>query len=67
MLAVGDRVLDEGVAVGDTGGLGKVDHGVRVVLLVARVCVRQQGVDPVDPCKLNAGLVGEDVTAANKL
>lgn len=50
VLAVGDRVADQSLLVVDPRLLGKVHHRVGVVLLRARVRVRKERVDPVDPC-----------------
>jgi len=50
MLAVGDRVVNQGLLIVDPGELGKVHHRVRVVLLRARVRVRKERVYPVYPC-----------------
>ena len=43
--AVRERVGDQRIRVRHTGGLGKVDHRVRVILLVAWVRVGEEGVD----------------------
>ena len=67
MLSVRDGVGDQFVRVGHAGGFGEIDHGVRVVLLVAGVGVGEQRVDAVDTCEDDAGGGGEDVSAADEL
>jgi hypothetical protein len=48
VLAVRDRGGDERVLVRHAGRLGKVDHLVRVVLLVADAARRKERVDAAD-------------------
>ena len=48
VLAIGDRCGDERVLVLDTGRFCKVDHFVRVVLLLADITCRKECVDPGD-------------------
>jgi len=67
VLAVRDRCSDEISRVGDAGRLGKVDHVVGVVLLVANAARREEGVDAVNAGQVDAWLVREDVTAADEL
>lgn len=67
VLAVCDRVGNERVSVGDTRGLRKVNHCVRVVLLCAGIRVGEEGIYAVDAGQLDAGVVRQDVSAANQL
>jgi len=66
VLAVGDRCSDELSLVRDAGRLGKVDHLVGVVLLVANATRREEGVDAINAGQVDAWLVREDVTAAGE-
>lgn len=65
--AVRERVRDQVRAVRHAGRLGEVDHRVRDVLLRARVRVREERVQAVEPGELDARLVCEDVTTADEL
>lgn len=64
VLRVRDRVVDERLLVLDALRLRELDHRVRVVLLSARVRVREQGVDAVDARELHAGVASLEVAAA---
>lgn len=67
VLAIGDRCGDERVLVLDTGRLCKVDHFVRVVLLVAYTTCRKECVDAIDTGQVDAWVAGEDITATREL
>jgi hypothetical protein len=67
VLAVRDCRGDEISLVCDTSGLGKVDHVVCVVLLIADVSCGKKRVDTTNAGKLHAWVVGSDVTATDEL
>lgn len=67
MLTIGDRVCDESVRIVNSGRIGKINHSVRIVLLCARVRIREERIDAVHPSKLDARFVGEDVSVADQL
>ncbi len=67
MLAIGDRRGDERGLVLDTGRLCKVDHFVRVVLLVADATCRKECVDAGDACQVDTWVAGEDVATTREL
>lgn len=67
MLTVRDSVGDQIVGVGDSGGIGVVNHRVGVVLLVTRIGACKERVYPVYARQLDTGLSREDISAAHKL
>jgi len=66
VLAVRDRCSDEISRIRDAGRLGKVDHAVGIVLLIANTAGREERVDTVNAGQVDAWLVREDVTAAGE-
>ena len=66
VLRVLDRVVNQRRLVHDALRLSEVDHGVRVHLLRARVCVREERVDAVLACERDTGVAGREVAAADE-
>ena len=67
VLAVSNGVGNQRVRVRDVRRLGEINHGVRVVLLVAWVCLRLERINTIDSSEGDTWLVREDISAANKL
>jgi len=67
VLVIGDRRGDERVLVLDTGRLCRVDHFVRVVLLVIHATCRKEYVDAGDTGQADTWVYGEDVDTTREL
>lgn len=66
MLSIGNRVVDQSLLVRNALGLSKVDHGIGVGLLSARIRVGEESIDTVFTGELDAGLVGGDVSTTHE-
>ena len=67
VLSVRDGIRNKSSRVSYASRLGKVNHDIGVVLLVARVSIGQEGIDSIDTCKLHAWLVCENIPSAREL